>query len=294
MKKVKWLICAAIFLGLTAVKLFVPGAAAAISDSADRILGRDIDYRQAISYISQRMTEPREEPETAAPQAKALSRNSVEYAGAGRFSLVDIRQIQDELFAFRNAGKAVDEAAETEDEAEETAPAQEVQEEQEEQLPEAVTEFLESQEAFSSYSLPVNVSYDYYELPFDYVLPVGGRRSSGFGYRMHPIFNEVKFHYGTDIAANSGDSISAFADGTVTFAGYSDSYGNFITLEHADGWQSLYAHCSRLCVQAGDKVSAGQEIALVGATGNATGPHLHFELTENGKYFNPEYYVNQN
>jgi murein DD-endopeptidase MepM/ murein hydrolase activator NlpD len=109
---------------------------------------------------------------------------------------------------------------------------------------------------------------------------------------MHPILNEVRFHYGTDVAAYSGESVTAFADGTVSFAGYSDSYGNYITIEHSDGWRSLYAHCSILDVKTGESVSAGQQIALVGSTGQATGPHLHFELTHDGVYSNPEYYVN--
>lgn len=160
------------------------------------------------------------------------------------------------------------------------------------QLPAAVSAFLESQKAFSEYELPENVSYEYMIFPDTWSVPVAGYNSSGFGYRLHPIHGDVRFHYGTDFAAWSGENILCFADGTVSFAGYCDSYGNYITVDHADGWQSLYAHCSRLLVSAGDTVSAGELIALVGDTGLVTGPHLHFELSHNGIYVNPEYYVN--
>ena len=159
------------------------------------------------------------------------------------------------------------------------------------QLPEAVSAFLESQKEFSNYDLPENVSYDYSPFPDEYSTPVAGYNSSGFGYRVHPIHGDVRFHYGTDFAAWTGERILCFADGTVSFAGYCDSYGNYITVDHADGWQSLYAHCSVLYVSAGQSVSAGELIALVGDTGLVTGPHLHFELTQNGVYTNPEYYV---
>ncbi len=161
-----------------------------------------------------------------------------------------------------------------------------------EPLPEAVQTFLDSQAAFADYGQPANVSYLMPELPFAYAAPVTGYESSGFGYRLHPIQDEVKFHYGTDMAAWTGEPVYAFAGGTVTVAQYSDSFGNYITVDHGDGWQTLYAHCSRLDVSAGQSVDCGEQIALVGATGLVTGPHLHIELTHNGVYVNPEYYIN--
>ena len=160
-------------------------------------------------------------------------------------------------------------------------------------LPAAVTAFLEAQAAFSDYALPEKVDYSYVPLPFAYTVPVAGYNSSGFGYRVHPILNTVRFHYGTDFAAWTGTGVQAFADGTVTFAGCCDSYGNYLTIDHGGGWQTLYAHCSKLCVAWGQTVRRGQQIALVGESGMATGPHLHFELTKDGTYCNPEYYVNQ-
>lgn len=159
-------------------------------------------------------------------------------------------------------------------------------------LPAAVAAFLESQAAFADYALPENADYTYTALPFEHLPPVSGRNSSGFGYRVHPIQNVVKFHFGTDFAANAGETVTAFADGTVTYAGYDDSYGWRVELDHGDGWKTLYAHCSMLYVSAGQQVARGNCVALVGATGFATGPHLHFELLHDGVYLNPEYYIN--
>lgn len=149
--------------------------------------------------------------------------------------------------------------------------------------------FLNEQAVYSGYAVPANVSYVVSELPFAHASPVAGYTSSGFGYRLHPLENKVKFHYGTDFAANSGTAVCAFADGTVLAAGQDDGYGNYVKIRHADGYTTLYGHCSKLLVRAGETVTMGQEIALVGATGKATGPHLHFELMHDGYYYNPEF-----
>lgn len=158
-------------------------------------------------------------------------------------------------------------------------------------VPAAVAAFLESQAAFADCELPEKVDLDFVPLPWECAVPVSGRNSSGFGFRLHPILNIVRFHFGTDFAADAGESVLAFADGTVAFSGWSDSFGNYVRLDHGGGWETLYAHCSRLCVEAGQSVRCGERIALVGATGMATGPHLHFELTHDGRYLNPEYYL---
>lgn len=157
--------------------------------------------------------------------------------------------------------------------------------------PEAVDAFMASQAEFDGYAIPSNVRTDMPEIPFEYTSPVDGYDSSGFGYRVHPIQGTVKFHYGTDFAADSGDSVSAFADGYVYAAGESDSYGKYLILTHEGGFASLYAHLSEFVAHEGDMVKRGQTIGRVGQTGNATGPHLHFELFLNDVYINPEYYV---
>ena len=157
--------------------------------------------------------------------------------------------------------------------------------------PEAVAAFRRSQSDFCDQELPSNVSALMPELPFEYAAPVSGYNSSGFGYRQHPIEGGVRFHYGTDFAANSGSLICSFADGVVVTADENSSYGKYIVISHSEGYQTLYAHCGSLLVSAGETVSRGDNIALVGATGQATGPHLHFELMSDGVYHNPEYYV---
>ena len=113
-------------------------------------------------------------------------------------------------------------------------------------------------------------------------LPVAGTITSPQGYRTDPITGEVSYHSGTDIAVPEGAPILAAADGTVTIANALDSwggsYGYYVKLDHGGGLTTLYAHCSSICVTAGQQVKAGEVIAYVGQTGRATGPHLHFEV----------------
>ena len=154
-----------------------------------------------------------------------------------------------------------------------------------------VEAFLKEQSAFSDYAVPANVSYDTPILPFEYSAPCGSASTSGFGYRDHPLAGVVKFHYGTDLGAYDGDSITAFADGTVISVAELSGYGLTIMLDHGNGYQTLYAHCSQIIAKQGNTVKRGDKIALVGHSGDVTGPHLHFELIYNGKYLNPEFYL---
>lgn len=155
----------------------------------------------------------------------------------------------------------------------------------------AVAAFLESQALYADYAVPANVSYEMPALPFPYQPPVPGLSGSGFGFRMHPLDGLVKFHYGTDIPANNGDDIYAFAGGTVSFVGEEDSFGKYLIVDHGGGYTTLYAHCSLIYVNMGQSVSKGDKIALAGATGKVTGPHLHFELKSGQTYLNPEFYL---
>jgi murein DD-endopeptidase MepM/ murein hydrolase activator NlpD len=118
-------------------------------------------------------------------------------------------------------------------------------------------------------------------------MPVAGRISSGFGARRDPISGHHRHHQGVDIAVPRGTPIEAAASGVVVFAGRQGGYGRTVVIEHADGRRTRYAHAERLMVNRGDVVSAGQMIATVGSTGRATGPHLHFEVTENGDRLDP-------
>ena len=125
------------------------------------------------------------------------------------------------------------------------------------------------------------------------VAPVPGQLTSAFGYRKHPINGTYCFHAGADIDAREGDPIGAFADGVVEYIGEDNSYGRYLQLDHGEGIKSFYAHCQRLCVEKGQSVSAGETVATVGATGTATGPHLHLELKCCGLRVDPAYYVEQ-
>lgn len=117
--------------------------------------------------------------------------------------------------------------------------------------------------------------------------PVRGRVSSGFGTRMHPILRERRLHAGIDIAAPTGTAIRAAAPGVVISSGYRNGYGNTVVIDHGGSLSTLYAHCSRLYVRAGQKVRQGETIAAVGSTGLSTGPHLHFEVRVNGRPVDP-------
>ena len=117
-------------------------------------------------------------------------------------------------------------------------------------------------------------------------LPVAGTITSQFGHRVDPITGEVSSHTGTDIACAEGTPILATADGVVTVANSLDSwggsYGYYIQIDHGGGLQTLYAHCSSICVTTDQQVQAGQVIGYVGHTGRATGNHLHLEVHVNG------------
>jgi murein DD-endopeptidase MepM/ murein hydrolase activator NlpD len=118
--------------------------------------------------------------------------------------------------------------------------------------------------------------------------PVSGAVSSHFGGRSDPFTGEHRHHAGMDIAAPTGTPIMAVEGGEVMLAGHRKGYGNVVMVRHDDGTTGLYAHCHDLGVRKGDRVHAGESIATVGATGRATGPHLHFELRADGKAVNPE------
>lgn len=98
-------------------------------------------------------------------------------------------------------------------------------------------------------------------------------------------------HTGLDIAAPTGTDIQVVSNGTVTFASYNGSYGNLVKVDHGNGVETWYAHTSKMYVEVGQEVKAGDIIAAVGTTGNSTGPHLHFEIRINGNHVNPQNYL---
>ena len=114
------------------------------------------------------------------------------------------------------------------------------------------------------------------------------RITSGFGMRRHPILGYGKMHRGVDFGASTGTPILAAGDGVVTYRGWSNGYGNFVQIPHNGTYTTAYGHCSRFGkIAVGQRVKQGQVIAYVGATGMATGPHLHFEVRQNGAQVNP-------
>lgn len=120
---------------------------------------------------------------------------------------------------------------------------------------------------------------------FRVFLPVKGEITSGFGMR------DGRMHEGIDIAAPRGTPIVAVAAGKVRSAGWMGNYGRAVIIDHGRGYATLYAHCDKLLVSSGQKVDIGQTIALLGNTGNSTGPHVHFEVLVNGKRKNPLEYL---
>jgi len=111
--------------------------------------------------------------------------------------------------------------------------------------------------------------------------------SSSYGYRRHPIFRVVKFHSGIDLAAKRGSVIRAADSGEVVFTGWWGGYGKAIIINHGNEYSTVYAHLSRIIKKEGETTIKGEKIGLVGTTGYATGPHLHFEIRHKGKTINP-------
>ena len=129
-------------------------------------------------------------------------------------------------------------------------------------------------------------------VPLLFAWPARTRRvTSRFGYRRHPITHRRTFHKGLDIGTGAGAPIYAAADGVVTFSGRMGGYGKLVVIRHPRGFETRYAHNSRLLVRKGQRVSRGQRIAISGNTGRTNGPHLHFEIWKNGKVQNPIKYL---
>ncbi len=116
------------------------------------------------------------------------------------------------------------------------------------------------------------------------------RMASGFGYRIHPIYRVARMHTGLDFTAPIGTEIYATGDGVVKSPDGGSGYGLHIVIDHGFGYQTLYAHMSRMAVRPGTKVKRGQIIGYVGNTGVSSGPHLHYEVIKNGQKVNPAYY----
>ena len=133
-----------------------------------------------------------------------------------------------------------------------------------------------------------NISNKKMALNLNLIKPISGIITSRFG-----VSSSIRSsrHTCLDIAASTGTKIKAAAGGTVTFSGYKGSYGYMVVINHGNGVETYYGHCSKLYVTAGQQVNQGDVIAAVGNTGNSTGPHLHLEIRVNGVAYNPQNYL---
>jgi murein DD-endopeptidase MepM/ murein hydrolase activator NlpD len=120
-----------------------------------------------------------------------------------------------------------------------------------------------------------------------FILPLRGNVTSRFGFRRHPVFRLRQFHQGLDIAAARGTPVLAASAGRVLFAGWYGGYGKLVVLDHGQGISTLYGHLSAILVKPGQAIAQGQPIGRVGSTGYSTGPHLHYEVRQNGRPIDP-------
>ena len=268
--------CGTIFVTLVAVKLLLPGRLAPLSARLEESLGRNMDVEAVFSAVGR------------------VFAGEAEVSGAAREVYQAVFHPQDpgetpDVSLLLEAPSAIKTLQPYRLEAAEEAPPEEP--------PEGETASGETTAStlayvlYSQQNLPENVSLEQAILGFDYQSPLTGVLTSPFGYRSHPTEGEERFHYGVDLAADTGTAIACFAQGTVTAVGESSSYGRYCIVSHEGGFSTLYAHCSRVTASSGARVGRGEKIAEVGQTGMATGPHLHFELMRNGVYLNPIYYV---
>lgn len=260
-RMVQVLCCGGVFVMMVAVKLLFPGKMDAVSVKAQVLLQRNMDVEAVFSAVGRG------------------------FAGEG-FGTSELYQA---VFGPQGGEEKPASPVDVSDAEEGAAlevlhlyPAEETAGEGE-AVPAAVL--------YTGENLPEGVSMEQAMLGFDYCTPVAGTLSSPFGYREHPVEGEDRFHYGIDLAADTGTAIACFADGTVSAVGESSSYGKYCIVHHENGYSTLYAHCSRITASSGAEVKKGETIAEVGETGMATGAHLHFELQQGGTYLNPIYYV---
>ena len=312
------IVCGAVFVLLVAAKLLFPDAVSDVARSAGQLIGRNADFKEAFAAMGRAISG--EEPAAASLQDAYTAVFSPDPPDAGKDAepaagkdgpvekevqpeAPDVQAGQPLQPALASQAASVPAALDLGSSlAPQTLP------QPPEEVLDAVTETVvepEDQAApepddttasealsyvYTMPALPENASLEQRNLGFDHCTPVCGVLSSTFGWREHPVEGGSKFHYGVDLAAEEGAPVLAFADGSVYAAGESSTLGNYIMLQHAGGYITLYAHCSRVTASGGS-VAMGDKIAEVGSTGLATGPHLHFELHDGGLYLNPIFYV---
>jgi len=286
--------CGSAFVLLVAVKLLLPGKMARLNEHLSALMRQNMDVQAVFSAVGRAVSGEEGIDGTLEDVYQAVFRpqegEPVETSARVEGQL-EVPQALDSLRAFRTGTGDSDGWMETNPLSSGTAGAEETPETVPEETGTQAEASTLAYVLYSDQNLPENVSMEQAILGFDYCTPVMGPLSSNFGYREHPMEGEERFHYGIDIAADTGTAIGCFADGTVTAVGESSSYGKYLIVAHTGGYSTLYAHCSRVTASSGAAVTEGQKIAEVGETGMATGPHLHFELHRESEYLNPIYYV---
>jgi len=305
-------VCGILFAGMVAVKLLLPARMAQLRERLEPVMQENMDVAAVFSAVGRAFSGAETFSDAAGELYQAVFHSTEDPAVETAAEMPETMQTSEEAFplaclrafaegkgsgsswllsapdaapaAGQTAAASAGTAAAPADAAD-TASAGETAEQ------ETTATLRISKVLYSQDNLPDNVSMEQAVLGFDYCTPVSGTLSSGFGYRVHPIEGEELFHYGVDLAADTGTEIDAFASGTVTAVGESSSYGKYLMISHPNGFTTLYAHCSRVTVSSGASVREGEKIAEVGETGQATGPHLHFELQQGEEYLNPIYYV---
>jgi murein DD-endopeptidase MepM/ murein hydrolase activator NlpD len=217
---------------------------------------------------------------TAAERDATISAIQADWAGAG--ARADLR---DAAHAVTTAQAARDEAAEAHKSA--AVPADEARA-QLEAAEAKVAEAEEKQRAKERKRAAKKAARDAKRV----VKPATGHTTSPYGMRTHPITGVYKLHSGTDFSYGDGKAYAAKA-GTVAAITWDGAYGNMVTISHGDGLKTRYAHLAQPTVSTGQKVSAGTAVGRIGATGYATGPHLHFEVLKNGEFVNADSYLGQ-
>lgn len=303
-------VCGVIFVLLVAVKLLFPQTVSRLAQTAGDLIGRDADFKEAFAAMGRAVSgeepvgdslqdaytavfNPGEEDAVLASGTAAVSDYLDPAARLMRHYTLELPAPDEEEPA--GNGEAEDTAPAAEQVAaslpvEETAAVQEPPEEPAADQEVEETATAAASQVYTMPALPENASLEQRNLGFAHTSPIVAPLTSPFGWREHPVSGGTKFHYGVDLGAETGTDICAFADGEVYATGDSSSLGYYIMIQHADGYMTLYAHCSKITVTSG-AVTMGQKIAEVGETGIATGPHLHFELHDGDLYLNPIYYV---
>lgn len=289
-------ICIMLFLTVFVGKGVFPERAASMREGLSQLIGSDTDFRAAFADLGRAIS-------NGEPVLDTLGDLCIEVFGGSRVTVQPpvgaLLPSYENEYAFLSGPVTVETVMARrlgikEPPAPEPTPAPPV-----EASPPPVVEEPPAEEPavvhmeYSGPALPANATMDKHTLGLEKtVSPVEGWwLSSAFGWREHPVDGGEKFHNGIDMAVNSGSAIRAFAEGTVEYIGESPIYGLYTQIRHANGVATFYCHCSTLLVQKGQVVSAGDVIAQSGETGNALGPHLHFEIKKDGIFLNPSYYV---